>query len=239
MDGLKSGALSLGILLGARQLEQFEKYYRSLVVWNKKINLTAIAGYEDVQIKHFLDSLSIVKAISIKVLSAGLSVIDVGTGAGLPGLPLKIAFPGIRLVLLEATAKKTEFLKHLVRSLEVYNVEVVTGRAEDLAHDAGYREKFGLVLSRAVAGLPALVELSLPFAATGGVFIAQKKGRIDSEISDSRKAIDMMGGKLREVKPVELAGLNDGRCLVIIDKLRPTPTEYPRRSGMPVKRPIR
>jgi 16S rRNA (guanine527-N7)-methyltransferase len=238
MEKLKSGAQKLGIYLTTEQLEKFEIYYRELIEWNKKINLTRITDYEEVQVKHFLDSLTIITAIRATDAGRDLRVIDVGAGAGLPGIPLKIAFPGIKLTLLEATAKKAEFLEHITGRLGLDKVEIAAGRAEEIAHDARYREKFDLVLSRAVAPLPALVELTLPFGKVGGGCIAQKKGDIEREVERALKAIAVMGGKLREVKPVELAELNDKRRLVIIDKIKMTPAEYPRRPGRPAKRPI-
>lgn len=238
MDKLLTGALKLGIQLSPPQLEQFETYYHELVDWNKKMNLTAITDYEEVQIKHFLDSLTIIAATGPGNLARPLHVIDIGTGAGLPGIPLKIACTHIRLVLLEATAKKTKFLGHLIKQLGLKDVEIVAGRAEDIAHDARYREKFDLVLARAVASLPVLVELALPFCAVGGYFVAQKKGEIQEEIEQSDKGIALMGGCLREIKKVEMEELSDDRVLVIIDKIKSTPPVYPRHPGIPAKKPL-
>jgi 16S rRNA (guanine527-N7)-methyltransferase len=238
MEKLKSGAAKLGIDLTPGQLEKFEIYYRELIDWNKKVNLTRITDYEEVQVKHFLDSLTIVTAIKPVDGGRGLRVIDVGTGGGLPGVPLKIAFPGISLTLLEATGKKAKFLQHLIGTLGLDKVEIAPGRAEEIAHNTKYRERYSVALSRALASLPALVELALPFCAVGGCCIAPKKGDIEREVGESLKAIEVMGGKLREVKSVELAELNDKRYLVIIDKIKPTPPQYPRRPGMPAKRPI-
>ena len=236
MDKLITGAKKLGLYLSPRQLEQFQLYYQELIDWNQRVNLTAITKYEEVQIKHFLDSLTVTLAVKSPV--GKLSLIDVGTGAGIPGLPLKILSPQIRLVLLEATAKKAAFLKHLKDKLELDNIEIIVGRAEEVAHLARYREKFDVVLSRGVAPLPTLVELTLPFGTIGGSFIAQKKGDTSQEISQAAKAISLLGGRLRETKRVDLEEFTDERQLIIIDKVSPTPESYPRRSGIPSKRPL-
>ena len=238
MEKLISGATKLGLQLNSKQLEQFRLYYQELVEWNQRVNLTAITDDQDVQIKHFLDSLTVTLAFKPPTSSSGLNIIDVGTGAGIPGLPLKILFPEIKLVLLEATAKKAAFLHHLYPKLELGNVEIVVGRAEEVAHLAQYREKFDIVLARGVASLPTLVELTLPFCTVGGSFIAQKKGAIDLEVRQAAKATSLLGGKLREVRGIDLEEFTDERQLIIIDKVSPTPQQYPRRSGIPVKRPI-
>ncbi len=235
MERLIAGVASLGLCLTPKQVEQFETYYRELIHWNRRVNLTAIVDYEEVQIKHFLDSLTI--ALAVGDMSCW-RILDLGAGAGLPGVPLKIAFPAIRLALLDSVGKKTGFLEHLVARLSLGDVEVITGRAEDLARDEGYREKFDLVVSRGVAKLPTLVELALPFCARGGCFIAQKKGEVEGEIEVARRAIDILGGRLREVKKVTLEGLGE-RALVIIEKQSATPQGYPRRAGIPSKRPLK
>jgi 16S rRNA (guanine527-N7)-methyltransferase len=239
MDILKKCIFPLGISLTGAQIDQFETYYHELISWNEKVNLTSITDFEEVQIKHFLDSLTVAMALGSENFTRPLNIIDVGTGAGLPGLPLKIALPQIRLTLLEATAKKTRFLSHLITELGLQKVNIVTGRAEEVAHEPAYREAFDIVLARALAPLPALVELALPFCAVGGRLIAHKKGNIREEIEQSKKAIETLGGAPSEVKPVELEGLEDNRTLVIINKVKSSPAAYPRRPGIPVKRPIR
>jgi 16S rRNA (guanine527-N7)-methyltransferase len=191
-----------------------------------------------VQIKHFLDSLTVLLALKQPMGSGSFQLIDVGTGAGIPGIPLKILLPDIKLVLLDATAKKAAFLYHIKQKLELDGVEIVVGRAEDVAHKAQYREKFELVLSRAVAPLPTLVELTLPFCAVGGSFVAQKKGLIDPELSQAVRAISLLGGNFREMKRVDLEEFTDERWLITIDKVLPTPQQYPRRPGIPAKRPL-
>ncbi len=237
VEKLRLGALKLGIELQSAQLEQFESYYRELLDWNRRVNLTAITDYEEVQLKHFLDSLTVARALA-EPAGKDIRLIDVGTGAGIPGIPLKILRPEIRLVLLDATAKKARFLEHITAQLGLDGVEIAVGRAEEVAHQPDYRERFGVVLSRAVAGLPALVELTLPFCAVGGRFIAQKKGDIDEEVNQASRAIDRLGGKLVAVEKIDLPEFADQRRLVIIDKIAPTPEKYPRRPGIPAKRPL-
>jgi len=240
MKKLIEGAGKLGIELNARQVKQFELYYQELIAWNKKINLTAITDYSSVQVKHFLDSLTVTLALPGKEAERpDFNIIDIGTGAGFPGVPLKILFPQPRLVLIEPTTKKTAFLHHIIHKMELENVEVLNSRAEEAAHLSLYREQFALVLSRAVALLPTLVELTLPFCRIGGRFIAQKKGGGDQEINQAEKATAALGGKLDQIKKIELSEFADARYLVIIDKIYPTPNKYPRRPGVPRRRPIK
>ncbi|MFC2003406.1 16S rRNA (guanine(527)-N(7))-methyltransferase RsmG [Chloroflexota bacterium] len=238
MDRLNTGATKLGLQLNAGQLEQFHLFYQELLDWNQRMNLTAITGYEEMQVKHFLDSLTVTLAWQSPIRSRSLHVIDVGTGAGLPGIPLKILWPDINLVLLDSTAKKAAFLHHLKQKLGLDDVEIVVGRAEEVAHETNYRDRFDVVLSRGVARLPTLVELTLPFCAVGGSFIAQRKGDVEAEISQAGRAISTLGGKVREVKNIELDEFTDERYLVIIDKVSLTPEQYPRRPSIPSKRPL-
>jgi 16S rRNA (guanine527-N7)-methyltransferase len=166
-------------------------------------------------------------------------VIDVGSGAGLPGIPIKIVRQDVKVTLLEATTKKAQFLQYVIEKLGLEDIEAINGRAEEIAHQYQYRERYDIVLSRAVAALPVAVELALPFCIQGGRFIAQKKGDIEQEIRQSTRAIAEMGGELWDVKKVEIMGLNEGRKLVVIEKVKPTPNKYPRRPGMPAKRSIK
>ena len=238
MQKLIAGATQLGLQLNPKQLEQFNTYYQELVDWNKRVNLTAITDYEEVQIKHFLDALTVTLAWQQPIVDTDFRLIDVGAGAGIPGIPLKILFPDIKLVLLDSTAKKADFLHYLKQKLELDNVEIVVGRAEEIAHQVQYRERFDTVLSRAVAPLPTLVELTLPLCTIGGSFIAQKKGDIEAEVNKAAGAISRLGGKLREVKSINLEEFTDERRLIIVDKVSPTPPIYPRRPGIPAKRPL-
>jgi len=238
MEKLIAGAGKLGIKLNSKQLNQFELYYQELIEWNRKFNLTAITDYQEVQVKHFLDSLTVILALREEAENPDFNIIDIGTGAGFPGAPLKILLNKPRLVLIEPRAKKTAFLHRVTQKLELDNVEIIHGRAEEIAHLPLYRQQFALVVSRAVASLPTLVELALPFCQIGGKFVAQKKGEISQEIIKTNKAISILGGELDEIKKLELEELSDERYLVIIDKIYPTPDKYPRRPGIPKRRPI-
>ncbi|UCH42499.1 MAG: 16S rRNA (guanine(527)-N(7))-methyltransferase RsmG [Dehalococcoidales bacterium] len=238
MDKLTAGITRLDLQLSQGQLEQFMTYYHELVAWNERVNLTTITGFEEVQIKHFLDSATVTLAFQPRTGIDRARIIDVGTGAGIPGLPIKILFPSIELVLLDATSKKAAFLHHLKQELGLDNVEIIVGRAEEVARRTEYRERFDIVLSRAVAPMATLVELTLPFCAIGGILIAQKKGGIEPEVSQAERAIALLGGHPREVKRIMLEEFSDERYLVIIDKVSATPEKYPRQPGIPAKKPI-
>jgi 16S rRNA (guanine527-N7)-methyltransferase len=239
MDIFVSGAKKLGLSMIPEQIEKFEIFYREIIDWNQRVNLTAITEYDEVQIKHFLDSLTIVPVLKNIKSEEGLKVLDIGTGAGFPGIPLKIILPDIKLSLLEATSRKIEFLQYITSTLGLKNVEIINGRAEDIARIARYRENFTIVISRAVAQLSVLAELGLPFCSIGGICIFPKKVDSKQEIEQSLNAIEKMGGRLREIKPITLEELDDNRHLVIIDKVKTTPDKYPRRPGIPEKRPIK
>jgi 16S rRNA (guanine527-N7)-methyltransferase len=238
MELLARGVIELGVDLDQPQLDRFETYHRELVNWNQRMNLTAIIRYEEVQVKHFLDSLTLCLAVPAGEI-AGSRVIDVGAGAGLPGIPLKIAFPDIGLTLLESVGKKTRFLRHLVETLGLENVDIHTGRAEELARLPGLREGFDLALARGVARLPALLEYTLPFCKAGGRMVAWKHGGIEPELADAAAALGVLGGRLDSVYPVSITGLTDDRVLVAVDKVKATPPQYPRRVGLPGRQPIR
>jgi len=239
MEPLIAGVRKLNITLTTHQLVAFETCYRELVAWNQRFNLTAITDREGVLVRHFLDSLSCLKALSRAELAAGARVIDVGTGAGFPGLPLKIVCPGVRLTLLEATGKKVTFLEHVVRALGLQGVEVIHGRAEELGHDPVHRERYDWTLARAVAKMPTLAEYLLPLVRVGGAVLAQKGEGAAAEVHGADAAIVTLGGRVRQLVPVELRGLAETRYLVVVDKVATTPEKYPRRPGVPQKRPLR
>ena len=228
----------MGLELSEEHLGAFEIYYRELVAWNEKFNLTAITDYDQVQIKHFLDSLTCLLAIQSPGSEVRGRAIDIGAGAGFPGLPLKIVCPGLQLTLLEARGKKVGFLEHIVSRLELAGVEVIKRRAEELGRDAAHRERYDLALARAVAELPVLVEYALPFCRVGGLFVAQKGAEGDAEVRAAEGAIATLGGSLRRIVHLELPHLAEPRSLVVIEKIAPTPEKYPRRPGIPRKRPL-
>lgn len=243
MEKLESGAEALGLHLTSRQLQDFDKYYQALVAWNKRVNLTAVTDREEVQTRHFLDSLTVLLTFpgatdSTACCGGALSLIDVGTGAGFPGVPLRIVCPHLSLTLLEATTKRVTFLGHLLAVLGFNDVSVIDGRAEDVGQLPEYRERFDIVVARAVARLPILAELCLPLARVGGRFVAMKGPDVQEEVDAAHRAITTMGGILSEVRTVEVGQLLERRTLVVVDKVSQTPTRYPRRPGVPAKRPL-
>lgn len=233
---------SLGISLDDNQVNSFYKYYQMLVEKNKVMNLTAITDYHDVVIKHFVDSLSCVKLLPefdvVSAFKCGASVIDVGTGAGFPGIPLKIVFPEIKLTLLDSLNKRVEFLKDVCTGLNLKDVTFIHARAEDGAHDKKLRESFNFCVSRAVANLSTLSEYCLPFVKTHGYFISYKSEKAEQEISDSKKALSVLGGSIAVEKKFSLPETDISRTLILIKKDKGTPKTYPRKAGTPLKKPL-
>lgn len=225
----------LGIVLNDEQKRQFDSFYELLVEWNKVMNLTGITEYEEVNEKHFVDSLSITKAIDMNYVD---NLIDIGTGAGFPGIPLKIAFPHLKVVLLDSLNKRIKFLNTVIEELELIDIETIHGRAEDFAKQGEYREQFDLCVSRAVANLSTLSEYCMPYIHTGGMFIPYKSGEIEEEVTGAKKAVHVLGGKIEDVVKFQLPGTEIGRSFVKIKKYQNTPKKYPRKAGLPAKEPI-
>lgn len=226
---------TLGIHLSDIQQEQFDRYYELLIEWNRVMNLTGITAYEEVNLKHFTDSLTIVRINDMKNV---FTLIDIGTGAGFPGIPIKIAFPHIKVVLLDSLNKRIKFLNEVVEKLNLDNVETLHGRAEDYAKKAEYREQFDMCVSRAVANLSTLGEYCVPFVKKGGCFVSYKSADSDEEINQSEKAISILGGKISKIDKFMLPGSDMGRALVVIEKDKNTPQKYPRKAGVPLKEPL-
>jgi 16S rRNA (guanine527-N7)-methyltransferase len=245
MDRLISGTTQMGIPLIPAQVAAFEQYTSELLVWNERFNLTAITDREQVEIRHYLDSLSILPALAMlektslsALLSRSLRVADVGAGAGLPGLALRIVWPRLRLALIEATGKKVHFMEHVAALLGLTDVQLIQGRAEELALREPHRASYDLVLARAVAPLPTLVEYLLPLARLGGRVVAYKGSAAHEEALAAEHGIRLLGGHLRKLIPVEVPGLAETRVLVVIDKVAQTPDGYPRGQGLPKKQPL-
>ena len=236
-DLLFRGAEELGVGLNTRMLETFQDFHRELADWNTRMNLTSISAWEDVQTRHFLDSLSVVRATGKEFLETA-KFIDIGSGGGFPGVPLKIAFPESSATLVESTGKKAAFLSHLVTALGLDDVRILGDRAETLGKRTDLREAFDLVLCRAVAKLPTVVEITLPYCRIGGLVVLHKGSDAERELAVSRTAIKKLGGKFKEICRVDLSRLDDDRYLIVIEKVLDSPQEYPRRPGMPAKRPL-
>src|SRR5581483_3059070 len=236
MDKLARNAHELfHIQLTGRQMEALVTYERELLDWNQKFNLTAIRDAESIRTKHFLDSFSCVLAWGT---NPPHRLIDVGTGAGFPGLPLKIYYPSLKLTLVESVGKKAMFCEHIVRLLRLENVEVLKARAEDVGQMKEHREKYDWAVARAVADMKVLAEYLLPLLKIGGTMLAQKGESGPAEAQAAERAIKLLGGKLRQVIPVHLPGVADDRYLVLVDKCAATPPKYPRKGGTPMKQPL-
>lgn len=237
-DMLEKQCEELEILLSDNQKEQFFRYYEMLIEWNKVMNLTAITEISDVITKHFADSLLLVKAIP-NIKESPYYCIDIGTGAGFPGIPLKIAFPQLKFVLLDSLNKRVGFLNAVINELRLENITAVHGRAEDLAHNAEYRESFDLCVSRAVANMSTLSEYCLPFVKTGGLFIPYKSGRIEEEKNTAVSAINKLGGNMESVISLLLPGSDVERTFIPVKKVKATQKKYPRKAGLPSKEPLK
>ena len=241
-DEFRKNLKELNIELNDVQIEAFDEYYLILVERNEVMNLTAITDYDEVLTKHYVDSLAINKAINEASnwnLNQKIKVIDIGTGAGFPGIPLKIVFDNLDIVLLDSMNKKVKFLNEVIDKLNLSNMKAIHGRAEDYAKDSNYRESFDLCVSRAVSNLATLSEYCLPYVKVGGAFISYKSGEIDVELKASEKAIKMLGGKIVKVEKMTLPGSTIERSFVIIEKVKNTIGIYPRKSGLPAKDPLK
>lgn len=233
---LRRRAAQFNLALTELQLQAFQIYSRELLAWNRQVNLTRIVDPEEISVKHFLDSLAVYRALLD--LPQNFSIVDIGTGAGFPGLPLKIVLPEVQLTLLEATAKKTKFLQHIVDTLHLTGVTVLAARAEEVGHQAAHREQYDVAVARAVAALPVLAEYALPLVRVGGRVIAQKGRYPAEEVKAASRALKMLGGQFDQILPVEVPGLEATRHLVIVRKSKTTPGQYPRRPGLPAKKPF-
>lgn len=227
---------ALGITLTEKQYQQFDRYFELLVEWNKVMNLTGITEYEEVNEKHFVDSLSIVKVLDMKNVN---HVIDIGTGAGFPGIPLKIAFPHLKITLLDSLNKRIKYLNTVIEELELEDIQTIHGRAEDFARQSEYREQYDLAVSRAVANLSTLSELCIPYVKVDGLFIPYKSGDIEDEVKEAQTAIKVLGASQKEVVKFTLPGSDINRSFVKIKKIKNTGKKFPRKAGLPGKEPIK
>lgn len=220
--------------INPEQINQFEIYKKLLLEWNEKINITRITEAQEIYIKHFLDSLTLTNTGLIK---EGKSLIDIGTGGGFPGLPLKIMYPGLKISLMDSLNKRIIFLQEVIKELNLKNIEAVHGRAEEYGRKEDYREKFDLVTNRALANMSSLAEYSLPFVKKSGYFIAMKGSEYKEEVKEAKNAIDILGGKIVDIKEIKLPG-EILHSLIIVEKIRETPKKYPRAGGKPRTQPL-
>ncbi|MDU3337143.1 16S rRNA (guanine(527)-N(7))-methyltransferase RsmG [Paraclostridium bifermentans] len=235
-DILKKGIEDLGLKCSDETIDKFSKYREILVEWNQKMNLTGIEEEKEVYIKHFLDSVAAVKKDYIK---DGMSIIDVGTGAGFPGLPLRICLENSKVTLLDSLNKRINFLSEVCTNINIDDIELIHGRAEDFGKDEKYREQYDIATARAVAGLPILMEFCVPFIKVGGYFVCLKGPNADTELEESRKAMEVLGLEFVEKIDVELPEIELKHNIVVFKKVNSTPAKYPRKAGKPVKTPIK
>lgn len=236
MEQLKRTMDRLSISWDDATIDTFDRYRTSILEWNEKVNLTAVRDTKEFEIKHFVDSLFVARHAGFKAAS---TIIDVGTGAGFPGVPLAICFPDKQFVLLDTVQKKIRILQQVTEEIGIPNVRPLSGRAEEIARDPEHREKYDLCLARAVANLATLTEYCLPFVAVGGYFAAYKTDNGEHEYEEGKKAIERLGGRLEEIIAYDVVEGIDKHNILWIRKIRPTPKEYPRRAGTPSKEPIR
>ncbi len=234
MDLLKNALSEWNIDISEKQTKSFSLYYELLIEWNEKINLTTIVEKDDVIIKHFVDSLALLQYVDL----SDKNMIDIGTGAGFPGIPIKIMKPECKIVLLDSLNKRISFLDHVISELGLTDIKTLHGRAEDVANDPGHRESYDIVLSRAVANLSTLSEYDLPFAKTGGLFISYKSGNVDEEVEGSKRAVSKLGGCIDRIERFILPCSDNERSLIFIDKKNNTPSGFPRKAGTPGKKPL-
>ncbi len=233
LEQFRLGLQKLHVELSQEQTEQFLRYYELLTEKNKVMNLTAITEFDEVIEKHFLDSLALNLVYDLK---REVSILDLGTGAGFPGIPLKIAFPNLKLVLADSLNKRIRFLDEVIEELKLKDITAIHARAEELGRNREYRESFDLCVSRAVANLSSLSEYCLPFVKSGGSFISYKSGEVEQEAAGAKKAVSVLGGEIREIYKFEIN--EQKRSFVIIDKKKATPKAYPRKAGTPAREPL-
>lgn len=238
MERLREKARQFNIELSDLQIQQFQKYYELLVETNKVMNLTAITELDEVITKHFLDSIALCE-IYPQIKSDNLKVLDLGTGAGFPGIPLKIVFPNLEITLMDSLNKRIKFLNTVIEELQLENISAIHGRAEEAARNVIYREQFDLCVSRAVANLSTLSEYCLPFVKVGGQFIPYKSAEIEEEVKEGKKAVEILGGNISKIQKLVLPDSDIARSFVMIEKIKGTSKKYPRKAGTASKEPIK
>lgn len=235
LSRLQNGLEIMGISLSELQYKQLLTFYEMFNEKNKVLNLTAITEFEEVVDKHFIDSLSLIKTVD---LAQPLKILDLGTGAGFPGIPLKIAFPQLEIVLMDSLNKRVLFLQDVITELDLHNISALHGRAEEIARKSAYREQFDVCVSRAVANLSSLSEYCIPFVKKGGMFISYKAGEVEEEVLQAKRAVHLLGGKIRDIEKFQLPGTDIWRSLVKIEKINKTSKIYPRKAGTPTREPL-